>query len=767
MAADGGFTYDGRNSPGVQALQQGATANDTFSYTVRDEDGQTATAQVTVTLAGVNDPPVALPDAVSANSVTPTTIAVLANDDDPDLPGGDVLSVVAVDTAGTRGLVTFTAAVVTFDPDGQFDDLTGNDTATTTFAYTIEDSAGARSSATVTVTVAANQPPIARTDRFSGSAGATVAGNVLEDNGNGPDTDPENTALSVTAENVFSALGAAVTLHADGSFVYDPRAADAIRQLPPGTAADDTFLYTVFDSGGAGATGTVTVTVTGVDDPPVARDDQLEVLADQTLTGNVLADNGAGEDLDPDGDPLSVVGAQFISAQGAAVSLETDGSLLYDPRDASKLVALAAGQTAVDAFSYTVLSGDASADGTVTVTVTGVNDPPRRLVENPVLLVHDTDVQRVAGVDPDVFTATFALQDFFADPDGDALTFAIRSSSVNPATFQDVRTVDGNLEATLIAYRSNQDRTPSAVTVEARDPAGLTVTGVFTLVPVPETTIDAQLVVRSSPTPLTQANGTATLPPSVTEAVVGETLFVEVWLKDRLTSTVTGGAVTNGITGGAFDIHFDPARSQAVDTDADQDGKPDGLHHEGPFSSGQFATGTIDNAAGLVDNFGGGTINPDFGIEPEFVRLGYAEFLVTDAGVQTFALGAGLPVARQSDPADAEVIGNIHPAQIAFGAPQTVHLVRATRFSVVAAGSSLGAALTDGTPQQTDVSDRATVAGTVDVVVDLANPAAIRILNANLDLQSSGNWAPAGRAARPRPTGAFESRWIWKDRNSR
>ncbi|WP_376690798.1 tandem-95 repeat protein [Wenzhouxiangella sp. EGI_FJ10409] len=111
---------------------------------------------------------------------------------------------------------------------------------------------------------------------------------------------------------------------------------------------------------------------------PTAADDIFTTDEDTVLTGeNVLADNGAGPDSDPDGDTLAVTGFDATSAEGAAVNIAANGDLDYDPTGVAALQALAVGESQDDTFTYTIEDPDGSADtATVTVTVDGVNDAP-------------------------------------------------------------------------------------------------------------------------------------------------------------------------------------------------------------------------------------------------------------------------------------------------------------------------------------------------------------------------------------------------------
>ncbi|MBW3671661.1 MAG: tandem-95 repeat protein, partial [Acidobacteria bacterium] len=115
---------------------------DSFTYTITDSGGLTATAMVSITVNPVNDAPVAMDDAKTTPFETPVTIPVLNNDSDVD---GDPLTVLTVGTAA-NGTVTCTTSDCNYTPDAGF-------TGTDSFIYTIKDPLEALDSALVTVTV--------------------------------------------------------------------------------------------------------------------------------------------------------------------------------------------------------------------------------------------------------------------------------------------------------------------------------------------------------------------------------------------------------------------------------------------------------------------------------------------------------------------------------------------------------------------------------------------------------------------------------------
>ena len=95
--------------------------------------------------------------------------------------------------------------------------------------------------------------------------------------------------------------------------------------------------------------------------PPVAYNDTLVVTRDSTGdpasgTVNVLAN-----DIDPDGDPMTVTGSSSSSVEGGTVGCTANGECTYTEPGGPCGYA--------DSFTYTVSDGSSSADGTVNVTV--------------------------------------------------------------------------------------------------------------------------------------------------------------------------------------------------------------------------------------------------------------------------------------------------------------------------------------------------------------------------------------------------------------
>jgi len=144
LNADGSFSYQG-------AANYNGT--DSFTYVATDPFGaQTAVETVTLTIAPVNDAPVAANDTGAVNENQAVTINVLGNDTDVDT--GDSKSIVSVSATALGGRATIVDGQVVYTADADsFDLLNQGDSVVDSFTYVMQDSAGATSTATVQVTV--------------------------------------------------------------------------------------------------------------------------------------------------------------------------------------------------------------------------------------------------------------------------------------------------------------------------------------------------------------------------------------------------------------------------------------------------------------------------------------------------------------------------------------------------------------------------------------------------------------------------------------
>ncbi|MBC7221389.1 tandem-95 repeat protein [Candidatus Bipolaricaulota bacterium] len=414
---DGSFTY---------TPAENFCGEDSFTYKAYDGALYSNVATVRITVTCVNDAPVANDDEATVPEDSSVTIPVLGNDYDPD---GDPLSVSIV-SGPTHGWATVNPdGTITYTPNPDF-------CGTDSFTYKACDPAGACDTATVTIHVTCvNDAPVAQDDSYTTNEDTPLlvpAPGIL---GNDSDVDGD----PLTAVLVSGPAHGTLTLNPDGSFTYTPA---------ENFCGEDSFTYKAYDGALYSNVATVTITVTCVNDAPVAQDDSYTTNEDTPLL--VPAPGILGNDSDVDGDPLTAV---LVSGPAhGTLALNPDGSFTYTP---------AGNFCGEDSFTYKAYDGALYSNvATVKITVTCVNDAP---------VANDDE----ASVLEDSSVAIPVLGNDY-DPDGDPLSVSIVSgpthgrATVNP---------DGT-----ITYTPNPDFCGTdSFTYKACDPAGACDTATVTI----------------------------------------------------------------------------------------------------------------------------------------------------------------------------------------------------------------------------------------------------------------------------------------------
>jgi VCBS repeat-containing protein len=181
-----------------------------------------------------------------------------------------------------------------------------------------------------------NTAPVATADSYSinedEALNIAAAGVLLND------TDADNEPL--TALLVSGAQHGTLALNADGSFSYTPDA---------NYNGLDSFTYKANDGEADSNVATVSLTVTPVNDAPVAVDDSYITNEDTTLT--VAAASVLANDSDVDSAALT---ASLVSGPAhGTVTLNADGSFSYTPD---------ANYNGPDSFTYKAFDGSANSD---------------------------------------------------------------------------------------------------------------------------------------------------------------------------------------------------------------------------------------------------------------------------------------------------------------------------------------------------------------------------------------------------------------------
>jgi len=352
---DGTFTYDPADN---------FTGTDSFKVSVSDGDGGTDEGTVVVTVTPINDDPTAADDTAETNEDTAVVVNVLFNDTDPDLPYGDVLTIV------DNIVVTHATVEIFDDVDGKkklryTPDQDWN--GTEVFTYTIKDSEEKSSTATVTMTVnAVNDTP-----------GVHVAG---DDTAETMEEVPINIEVTLNddIDEIFNpsiedvTVDAIVTQPVNGSAVLKADNKTIIYTPVENYNGEDSFTYRAKDVEGQMAVFTVTVTVTPYNDPPTMAAIS-NVSMDEEATSPVTVNVSDIEDLDGN---LTVAvthnkPALFGTMTASAASPNTDSgefTLTLEPK-----------KDMVGTAEITVKvtdSGGLTDQRTFEVTVNNVNDDP-------------------------------------------------------------------------------------------------------------------------------------------------------------------------------------------------------------------------------------------------------------------------------------------------------------------------------------------------------------------------------------------------------
>ena len=191
-----------------------------------------------------------------------------------------------------------------------------------------------------------NQAPEAQDDSYSTAEDTPliiVAPGVLSN-----DTDADGDAL--TATSVSGPTHGNLHFNANGSFTYTP----AVNYFGP-----DSFIYKVSDGDLSSESATVNITVTSVNDPPVALPQTVTIHEDTPLNVPLHAS-------DIDGDELTFI---LVDApQHGTINLQPNGHYTYTPDE---------NYHGIEIFTYKVNDGTADSNiATVTITISPVNDTP-------------------------------------------------------------------------------------------------------------------------------------------------------------------------------------------------------------------------------------------------------------------------------------------------------------------------------------------------------------------------------------------------------
>jgi VCBS repeat-containing protein len=283
LASNGSFTY-------LPATDYFGT--DSFTYTVSDGVVTSNSATASITVAPVNDRPVAQSSNVSTPEETTTTVTVATDVDD------DALTTTCTSSGG---------GTISDNGDGTVDYTPPLDfNGTIVLTCTSEDGAGATTSSSATINVGVtgvNDAPVGVDDEAEMLANAASVDIAVLDN----DTDIDSSDLGVTDIANVTPAGASAVANPDGTVTYTPPVSNPSQDFTtPGS-----FTYKAIDGGGLKSAVT-TVTI----HPIICSEDQVtDTDGDVTGTFTRLTD------------PLEC-------KQFSLVASSTDDTILFQPSGA-------------------------------------------------------------------------------------------------------------------------------------------------------------------------------------------------------------------------------------------------------------------------------------------------------------------------------------------------------------------------------------------------------------------------------------------------
>ena len=315
-AATGAFTF---------VPNADVNGTDTFTFRANDGTADSNVATVSVSVLPVNDAPVSQHGTASTFAGTPVNGVLGANDIDSTALTYEVVS------QGARGTALVTNAATgayTYTPAPE---QSGSDT----FTFRASDGSLPSNAATVTVTIAANRPPVAANSTLNTREDRSANGTI-----SATDSDGNPLAFAILTNGTLGT--ATITNASTGRFSYVPR---------PNAFGTDTFTFSASDGVNQSAPATVTVTVTPVNDAPVATNSSVTTTLDTPVSGTAPA---------TDVDSSTLTFSLSRAPRRGTVAVNIDGTFIYTPR---------AGYRGNDSFQFRVSDGIASSTGTVSIVV--------------------------------------------------------------------------------------------------------------------------------------------------------------------------------------------------------------------------------------------------------------------------------------------------------------------------------------------------------------------------------------------------------------
>jgi hypothetical protein len=390
---------------------------DAFSFRANDGDADSNVAVVAVTVTPVNDAPTAADQALTTPEDVALPVTLGATD-----PDGDALAFTVVDVPA-HGTLSGAPPDLVYTPAAHFH---GEDR----FTFKASDGQADSNLATVAITVT----PVNDAPRADDQSVSTPEDTPLPVTLTAADVDGDVLAFTVVGAPAHGQLGGTPPL-----LTYTPG---------PNFNGVDHITFQAADGQAESNVATVTITVTPVDDPPVALDQSLATPEDTPLPVTLTA-------VEVDGDALAftVVGGPTHGSLAG-----TPPSLVYTPD---------ADYHGPDAIVFKANDGHSDSNlATVAITVTPVNDPPgcdaatvdAGTLWPPNHAMVDAQVLGVGDVDGDPVTvqATAVRQDEPVNGNGDGNTSP--DATLSPLRVRRERSGQGDGRVYHVTFQGSDGR---------------------------------------------------------------------------------------------------------------------------------------------------------------------------------------------------------------------------------------------------------------------------------------------------------------------
>lgn len=318
------------NSSGIITYSPATNYTGSTSITYKVDDDMGATSNAATVTVTVNIPPVANNDAGVTAVNTPVTITVTANDTDPD--GAINTSTVDLDinTSGRQTTYTTSDGGWSVDNSGKLTYTPASGfTGIAVTNYNVKDNnSSVSNNATVSITV--TQAPVANNDSATTNEETPVTFNLVSNDTDDGNVDAATVDLDPATpgkQTTYSSAQGFWSVNNSGSVTFSPF-------LNYNGRAG--INYTVKDNIGVSSNiASIIVTVSPVNDPPVANNDATVTSINTAVVFNILSNDadvdGTIDSLSIDLDP-SVAGTQdSITTVEGTWTADANGNVTFTP----------------------------------------------------------------------------------------------------------------------------------------------------------------------------------------------------------------------------------------------------------------------------------------------------------------------------------------------------------------------------------------------------------------------------------------------------